>query len=226
MANQRMPIESATITVSGDGASGQPVQVYDADGFIAGTESALVMPPKGSFVLDIAAQYVFPFESQTLGGGCPEWITLEDVTDGGKEARIRVKGTAPEGVTGGVAFAINGEYDGITYTFPMDDAPMALAIRDIETRVEGIIYPDGGPVGGGFLNLRRLIMRADTLNYQQGGFEIQRNIEPLLVTASVKGGAMAYFDPETGKVLLYTAAGKEATGVLEDVTMTVIGYTR
>lgn len=226
MANQRMPIESATITVSGDGASGQPVQVYDADGFIAGTESALVMPPKGSFVLDIVSQYVFPFESQTLGGGCPEWIVLEDVTGGGREPKIRVKGTAPEGVTGGVSFSINGVYDGITYTFPMDDAPMAIAVKDIETRVEGIAYPDGGPVGGGFLNMRRLIMTADTLNYQQGGFAIPKGVEPLLVTASVKGGAMAYFDPETGKVLLYTAAGKEASGTLEDVTVTVIGYMR
>ena len=91
MTNARMPIESATITVTGEGAPGVPSAVYDQDGLVPGMDGALVIPPKGSFTMEVQTDVVYPYDTQTLGGGCPEWITLEDATESGKTPRLRVK---------------------------------------------------------------------------------------------------------------------------------------
>ena len=86
-------------------------------------------------------------------------------------------------------------------------------------------YPDGGVVGGGFNGFKRLIMRADAVDYVEGGFAIPKGFyADTLLEASVKGGAMAWFDRTNNKVLLYTANGKEAAGTLNDVTIVLIGH--
>ena len=225
MTNADMPITSATITVTGDGAAGSPVQVYDSAGFIPGTEYALTVPPKGSFVLDIDTVEVYPFDTQTIGGGSFEWVTLEDVTNGGTVPKMRVKGTAPDGFEGSVSFTVNGVYDGITYTFPDSEHPLALAVKSKgpEPTVGLRIVPDG--IGGlGFYTRRRLIMKADICEYSAGGIPIPDGIDvDALVCVSAKGGYLGWFDRENGKVVLYTAPGKEATGTIEDVTFIFLG---
>ena len=86
-------------------------------------------------------------------------------------------------------------------------------------------YPDGGVVGGGFNGFKRLIMRADAVDYVAGGFAIPKGFyADTLLEASVKGGAMAWFDRTNNKVLLYTANGKEASGTMNDVTIVLIGH--
>ena len=86
-------------------------------------------------------------------------------------------------------------------------------------------YPDGGVVGGGFNGFRRLIMRADVVDYVAGGFEVPSGFHAdTLLEASVKGGILAWFDRTNGKVVLYTANGKEASGTLNDVTIVLIGH--
>ena len=222
MTNMDMPVGSATITVSTKDAPGSAVQIYDRAGFRPGMDYALVIPPEGSFVMDVKTTQVYPFETQTLGGGCPEWITLEDVTDGGKEPRLRVKGTAPNGVEGGVTFTVNGTADGMTYTFPSEGVPMALSVRDAGG--EAVFEPsDDAPVGLGFMNRRRLIMRADLCEYTAGGIPIPDGIEPEFMMADAAGGIIGFYDRANRKAVLYTAPGTEASGTLEDVTLIFLG---
>lgn len=86
-------------------------------------------------------------------------------------------------------------------------------------------YPDGGVVGGGFNGFRRLIMRADSVDYTAGGFDIPAGFNAdSLMEASVKGGVLAWYDRANRKVVLYTANGKEATGTLTDVSIVLIGH--
>ena len=68
MTSIKMPIVSATLTVTGDGASGEAQLIYDSEGFVVGMENALTVPPKGTFTLDIVTTQVYPFDTQTLGG--------------------------------------------------------------------------------------------------------------------------------------------------------------
>lgn len=86
-------------------------------------------------------------------------------------------------------------------------------------------YPDGGAVGLGFNGLRRLVMKAETVAYPAGGIDIPMGFDPVgILGASMQGGAMAYIDRATRKVLLYTANGKEATGNITDVSIVLIGH--
>lgn len=219
MANSKMPIQSATIQVDG----GEAVQVYDGNGFIAGMDEHMTIPEGGTFTMTVQTDDVYPFETQTLGGGCPEWIVLQDATEAGTAPRLKVTGTAPDGVTGGVTFVINGVLDGVTYTFPTEDEPVSIAV---ETPAPSIVweYEDGGSVGAGFFNLRRLIMKADTIEYTPGGIDVSSLITPkAVVGVSAKGGYMAKLDKSTGKVRLYTANSTEASGTVEDLTLVVLG---
>lgn len=228
MAAQKMPISSATITVD----SGETVQIYDQYGYIAGTDDALVVPPEGSFVLEITTQDIYAFEGQSLGGGGPEWVVLEDATVGGTVAKIKVVGTAPAGVEGPVTFTVNGQLDGDTYVFPDVDVPLSLTVT--ESEVEPIedetswTFPDGADVGGGFLNLRRLRMHADSVTYPEGGITLPAEILPeAIVSVTAKGGILSELDRATGTLRLYTANGTEAVGeTLEDVDIVILGRSR
>ena len=227
MTNSIMPITSATITVTGDGASGSPVQIYDGDGVIPGTDSACIIPPKGSFVLDIDTVDVYPFDTQTLGGGSFEWISLEDVTNGGTVPKLRVKGTAPDGFEGPASFTVNGVHDGATYTFPGEDRPFVMTVESSESELVGMYIVENGTGGLGFLTMRRLIMRADICEYTAGGIPIPDGIEvEALACVSAKGGYLGWYDRENRKVLLYTAPGKEAKGSIEDITLIFLGTMR
>ena len=224
MTNSKMPITSATITVTGEGAAGSPVQIYDADGIIPGTDYALIVPPKGSFVLDIDTVDVYPFDTQTIGGGSYEFITLEDVTNKDTVPKIRVKGTIPEGFEGPAAFTVNGVFDSATYTFPDGEHPFTVTVESDEPEPEGMHIVPSGSGGLGFFTMRRLIMRADMCEYTAGGIPIPDGINvEALACVSAKGGYLGWFDRESRRVLLYTAPGKEATGTIEDVTLIFLG---
>lgn len=233
MTNSKMPIQSATITVTGTGASGTPIQVYDASGLIPNTESAFVIPPGGSFTFDITTSMVFPFESQTLGGGCPEWITLEDVTEGGTQPAIRVKGTVPGDtsgsvVSGGVTFTVNAAYDGIEYTFPAESAPVSLSIGSVASAVT-LTLEEGGPLGLGFFNGRRLIMEAEFYRYTPGGIPIpfySKDFKFILLCATAKGGVLGHLNLDRDRILLFNRNGEEADGLLQDVCIVLIGTTK
>lgn len=86
-------------------------------------------------------------------------------------------------------------------------------------------YPDGGVAGGGLMNMRRLAISRCRYEYRAGGIPIPEiGFTPYAVLAiSVKGGATAYVDPETNKVVLYRGA-KEVSGTLEHLRMILIGY--
>lgn len=108
-------------------------------------------------------------------------------------------------------------------------APGVVFLTDAKGRVTVSMtvwqYPDGGVVGGGFNGFKRLIMKADTVDYVAGGFDVPRGFNAdALMEASVKGGMMAWFDRANRKVVLYTANGTEATGTLTDVTFVFIGH--
>ena len=108
-------------------------------------------------------------------------------------------------------------------------APGVVFLTDAKGRVTVSTtiwqYPDGGVVGGGFNGFKRLIMKADTVDYVAGGFDVPRGFNAdALMEASVKGGMMAWFDRANRKVVLYTANGTEATGTLTDVTLVFIGH--
>ena len=67
-------------------------------------------------------------------------------------------------------------------------------------------------------------MRADICEYTAGGIPIPDGIVvEALACVSAKGGYLGWFDRENGKVLLYSAPGKEATGTIEDVTLIFLG---
>lgn len=233
MASIKMPIESATITVS-DGESSESVQIYDAVGLIPDTEHALVIPPSGSFRLDVVATRTYAYETQTLGGGCPEWVILMDSTEGGTMPYLSVEGTAPQGFDGPVNITINGVYEDVTYTFPGPDTALSLTVMESDegeptVPAEDIewTYPDGADVGGGFLNLRRFIVHADSLMYRTGGVSLPTDLDvEAVIEVSAKGGLLGCYDREAEKLVLYTASGVEAQGTLEDVTVVVLGRRR
>ena len=87
------------------------------------------------------------------------------------------------------------------------------------------VMPDKGPVGAGFNGLRRLIMRAASVDYTAGGIELPEKFLPEdLIEVTAKGGIMGWLDRTNRKVVLYTANGKEATGTLTDVSIVLIGH--
>ena len=180
------------------------------------------MPPKGSFVLDIDTVEVYPFDTQTIGGGSFEWVTLEDVTNGGTVPKMRVKGTVPDGFDGAVSFTVNGVYDGITYTFPLDSAPFVITVESIVP--ENVFELVDDMLGLGFFNKRRLRMHADRIEYVAGGLPVPNEFKATgLVNVSAKGGYMGYLDVENQRIMFLTKAGTEASGALEDVSVILIG---
>lgn len=87
------------------------------------------------------------------------------------------------------------------------------------------VLPDKGPVGAGFNGLRRLIMRADSVDYTAGGIDVPIGFQlEDIIEVSAKGGVTAWFDRANRKIVIYTANGKEATGTLNDVTLVLIGH--
>lgn len=87
------------------------------------------------------------------------------------------------------------------------------------------VYPDGGAVGGGMLNLRRLIMTRERHDYAAGGIPASEiGFEPYMVLAvSAKGGLTGYFDPVARKIVLYRGT-KEVTGTVEDLRIVLLGH--
>ena len=85
-------------------------------------------------------------------------------------------------------------------------------------------FPDKGPVGAGFNGLKRLIMKADSVDYPAGGFDVPPRFLPYaIVEASAKGGIMSWYDKANNKIVLYTANGTEASGTLTDLTIVMVG---
>lgn len=78
--------------------------------------------------------------------------------------------------------------------------------------------------GGGFANMKRFILHANTLNYEAGGFTLPTvGFLPVAVMgANAVGGISAYYNPENGKVMLYQN-GSEASGSIKDLTLVLIG---
>lgn len=223
MTSIKMPIVSATLTVTGDGASGGAQQIYDSEGFIVGMENVLTVPSKGTFTLDIVTTQVYPFDTQTLGGGAPEWVTLQDATNKGTVAAIRVTGTAPEGFTGAVPVIVNGMFGGEEYSFPDGEEPLTLAVKEISKGIT-FTYEDGGPVGLGFFNRRRLRIRIDSISYVAGGLQIPYDFHAEdIIAISAKGGYLAYLDKENQRVQLFISTSTEASGTIEDLSIMLIG---
>lgn len=87
------------------------------------------------------------------------------------------------------------------------------------------VFPDGGVVGGGMMNMRRLIMTRERYDYSAGGIPAPEiGFEPYMVLAvSAKGGLTGYYDGVAKKIVLYKGA-KEATGTIEDLKMVLLGH--
>lgn len=85
------------------------------------------------------------------------------------------------------------------------------------------VMPDAGPVGGGFLGLRRLIMHADTFTYPEGGIKIPRGFHAeYFVSINATETYLPYLDVKNQVLkLLYPA---EAGDVLEDLTIILLGH--
>lgn len=86
-------------------------------------------------------------------------------------------------------------------------------------------FPDGGVVGGGMMNMRRLALVRERYDYPAGGIPVpDMGFIPFAVlSVSAKGGLTSYLDPETNKVVLYKGT-KEASGTLENLKLILIGY--
>ena len=84
-------------------------------------------------------------------------------------------------------------------------------------------FPDGGVVGGGMMNMRRLTLARERYDYSAGGIPVpDMGFIPFAVlSVSAKGGLTSYLDPETNKVVLYRGA-KEVSGTLEHLRMILI----
>lgn len=86
-------------------------------------------------------------------------------------------------------------------------------------------FPDGGVVGGGMMNMRRLALARERYDYPAGGIPVPEIgfIPFAVLSVSAKGGLTSYLDPETNKVVLYRGT-KEASGTLENLKLILIGY--
>lgn len=85
-------------------------------------------------------------------------------------------------------------------------------------------FPDGGAVGGGLLNMRRLLMSKPRLTYTAGGFEVPVAFEPLcLLSVTARGGGITGFYDRTSKKVVLYKDGAEASGVIEDISIMMIG---
>lgn len=94
----------------------------------------------------------------------------------------------------------------------------------IEHEVEWT-FPEGGMAGLGFMNMKRLVMKNKSVEYEEGGFEIPNKyfMPVCIVGAMAKGGLDAYYNSETKKIQFYRN-GEELSGQrLYDVTIVMIG---
>lgn len=82
--------------------------------------------------------------------------------------------------------------------------------------------PDASPVGVGLIGFSRYILRNPSLKYTKGGFKVDGFNPTAILGVSVEGGATAYLDRATGRIILYRN-GAEAEGELKDVTIVLIG---
>lgn len=85
-------------------------------------------------------------------------------------------------------------------------------------------FVEGGPCGVGFTGSKRFVMHRDSFEYPTGGFEIPCGFEVRgVISVSVEGGCMYWFDTENGKLVLYKSNGKEISGTVNDITVILIG---
>lgn len=82
----------------------------------------------------------------------------------------------------------------------------------------------GGVANGNMWGYKKVLLRKKVLDYTQGGINMPvTGMVPVAVAgASAKGGLQGWYDPKTCKILLYRN-GAEAVGLLEDVSLFVIG---
>lgn len=107
---------------------------------------------------------------------------------------------------------------GVTLTGTLRDGASFAEALDWEIR-------DGGACGIGFLGYRRLCINRDTLSYPAGGIAIPVPFAPQGVIVNVKGGAEAWFDSSSSRIVLYRQGAEIAGGTaLENITIVMIGY--
>lgn len=82
-----------------------------------------------------------------------------------------------------------------------------------------------GTNGAGFLGISGTIVKIDSLEYAEGGFNIPVRGFTLsaIVGATAAGGVTAYYNPATGKIQLFKGTS-EATGTLTNVTLVLLGH--
>lgn len=79
---------------------------------------------------------------------------------------------------------------------------VAVKVLPNDDTTDPWIMPDGGPAGLGMVGYSRLVMKKDTYAYKTGGISIPVSFEPDVVIANIEGGADAYYDPATKKIVM------------------------
>lgn len=218
------------------------------DGTVVGAYHGIKCDEHGQiYVFDgevtASAQAVLNWNQTALAGGSftstgSATVVSNGVYNGSAGQVVITGGTFTGASEGEIVAGISGYSEGISYTIyagtyspsaPSEEylADGVTLVQDSEGNFIAIsdkwTYVEGGPQGGGFMSLKRLMLYKSEMNYVEGGIEIPRFNVTAPIFVSAKGGVIPYYDTENGRIVLYKPDGTEAIGLLEDVFIVVVG---
>ena len=224
-------------------------QLYMSGGTVRGTGVPVTTAPNGSGStssgcgIAVAQHTTKQPISVTIAGGVVEGYSAvyesnpqnNPAADISKVGMNIVRGTF-NAINGGTVAVHSEDCTGFVrggaYNTPVDASMCADGFEVIKQSdgsyvavVTAWTFPDGGVTGGGLMNMRRLVMSCNRLQYTAGGISLPTaDFRPYSVlSASAKGGLTGYYDAGTNKVVLYRGS-KEVSGTLEDVTLIMVGH--
>lgn len=106
------------------------------------------------------------------------------------------------------------------YEAEFDEQGNIIVVKEIEWT-----FPEGGAVGMGFVGMRRLVMHNDTVEYEEGGFDLPiRGFAPVcIIGAMAEGGLDAYYNTATKKIQFYRNGNELSGQRIKDVTLIIVG---
>ena len=85
--------------------------------------------------------------------------------------------------------------------------------------------PEGGPAGFGMVGLTRYLLEMPIVSYVTGGLRIPVPFKPFAIVANAEGGVDAWYDEDTGAVVLCRSGAEIASGTtVANLRLLLIGW--
>lgn len=146
--------------------------------------------------------------ARTYCNSCPALVGANGTTylniRGGTDTDMTF--TLDDGATVSTSSALSS--DGQTYQMAInisDGVEFTGTLRDGASFSSDASWTqvEGGPCGIGMLGFRRFIIRDSGMKYVTGGFSVPGGFTPIAVLVNMSGGADAFYDSATERVILY-----------------------